>query len=378
MRIGQALRGSIAIVAMATAPCEATAAQDAVLAELGQRLFPTIAQMSVQGAPPSLRSLLTQRLRRIDACGEANDCRIQALQWSDPEIAAVEAAAAKQVSGPTDETRAAVRRELSGLNSILRVYGAGEPPRYPDIDGPDSVGTPLFKADVAAAFASADAIKSEPVARLDQSVALALTLLDGANRLDAIAFEPLDRENALPAARAARLDWSRYPYTAIILLGVGPEVMGVPLSPMSKLNVHLAAARYRAGVSPFIIVSGAGVHPRRTNYVEAIEMRKALVERYSIPADAIVIEPYARHTTTNLRNAARLLIKLKAPEDRPALIVTNRKHGVSISSETFVKRNVAELGYAPGRIAPALSPLDFPFFYDPRSVRVDPADPLDP
>ncbi|TPG21158.1 YdcF family protein [Sphingomonas koreensis] len=376
--MGHALTGSIAIIAIAPAGYAAPATQDAILAVLAHRLFPAIIRLNPDTAPAAARSLLSQRQQRFAACDDTIGCRIDALKWTDSDIAVIADFAAKQEPARADEIRAAVRRELAGVNAILQVYGAGIPPRYPKIDGPEGVGTPQFGADVAAALASAEIIRGEPIARLDRSIAVALTLLDGANRLDSVAFEPLDSENATALARAASLDWSRYPYTAIILLGVGPEVDGMPLSPLSKLNVHMAAARYRAGVAPFIIVSGAGVHPRRTPFNEAIEMRKALIERYGIPADAIVLEPYARHTTTNLRNAARLLIGLGAPSDRPALIVTNLEHGASISNQAFVDRNIAELGYEPGKIGAALSPYEFPFVYDRKSLRVDPADPLDP
>jgi hypothetical protein len=128
----------------------------------------------------------------------------------------------------------------------------------------------------------------------------------------------------------------------------------------------------------FIIVSGAAVHPKGSRFVEAVEMRKALIERFHVPADRIVIEPYARHTTTNLRNATRRLVALGAPISQPALIVANAEQSRYIESPEFAARNPAELGYEPGSIGPRLSPFELEFRPSLRSLRVDPWDPLDP
>jgi hypothetical protein len=107
-------------------------------------------------------------------------------------------------------------------------------------------------------------------------------------------------------------------------------------------------------------------------------MRSALIDRYGVPADAIVVEPYARHTTTNLRNASRLLVALGAPLDRDALVVCNPGQSETIASAAFVQRNLTELGYVPGEVGQRLSPTELSFRPSPLSRRVDPRDPLDP
>ena len=109
-----------------------------------------------------------------------------------------------------------------------------------------------------------------------------------------------------------------------------------------------------------------------------LRARRALIERFGVPANAIVVEPYARHTTTNLRNATRRLIAMKAPLDRDALIVSNIAHSQSIGSPGFVERNRRELGYQPGEVRGRVSPNDLAFRPSRDSLRVDPADPLDP
>jgi hypothetical protein len=214
---------------------------------------------------------------------------------------------------------------------------------------------------------------------LDPSIDYALALLDTGDRTDAIGFEPLSSGANAPAmARARKLDWNRYRYSAMIVTGVGPEEPDMPLSPLGKVHVRLAAARFAQGDVPFIIVTGGRAHPRATRFTEAEEMRKALIERYAIPADAILIEPYARHTTTNLRNATRLLMAIGAPLERDALIVCNPGQSAYIENPQFVQRNEKELGYQPGQIGARLSPTELVFRPARASARIDPRDPLDP
>src|SRR5581483_6635471 len=122
---------------------------------------------------------------------------------------------------------------------------------------------------------------------------------------------------------------------------------GPRLSPYSKLRVELAARRYRDGKAPFILVSGGFVHPSQTPYAEAIEMKRELIEKYSVPEAAILIDPHARHTTTNIRNAARIMYRYGMPFDKTALITTDPSQSASIESPDFEKRCIKEMGYVP-------------------------------
>ena len=284
-------------------------------------------------------------------------------------------------STPSDDgVRPQLLRELAGINHILQVYGQGVAPRYPEIDGPgDQEGLRRFLTLRQSAVTLSNAMERDPVGRLDPGIRLALALLDANDQDVAAAFEPLDtRTNAEAAARAKTIDWSRYRYTAIIVTGVGPTDLDTPLSAAGKLNVRMAAERFADGLAPFIILSGSMVHPRGTRHVEALEMRSALIERFGIPADAIILEPYARHTTTNLRNATRRLIALGAPLDRDTLIVTNAEQSAYIEWPEFAARNLRELGYQPGTVGKRLSPVELSFRPGIASTRVDPMDPLDP
>jgi hypothetical protein len=64
-------------------------------------------------------------------------------------------------------------------------------------------------------------------------------------------------------------------------------------------------------------------------------MKRSLIRDFGIAEDAIIIDPHARHTTTNIRNAARLIFRYGIPADRPALITTQQYHLDSVDSIAF-------------------------------------------
>jgi len=192
-------------------------------------------------------------------------------------------------------------------------------------------------------------------------------------------FEPMERgENAAAFRKIASTQWSRYPYTVIVVPGAGNDRPGVRLSPGGKMRVELAAKRYRDGKAPFILVSGGFVHPNQTPYAEAIEMKRELMEKYSIPEDAILIDPHARHTTTNIRNAARIMFRYGMPFEATALITTDPGQSASIENSNFETRCLRELGYVPHKLLRRTSAFDLEFVPKLESLQSDPQDPLDP
>ena len=372
---------SVATLAAAL-PLHAAPAADRHWKLMANRMFPMVSAIQPERAPAALAAVLEQRKKRIDACELAPKCLLLAATWTEAEmdVLATAVAASRSPGMADDGARAQVARELRGLNAVLQNYGFGTQPRYPKIDGPvETVDGAGFKTSVADAIWLADAGKNDPAVRLDPSIALAIALIDANERRDAVLFEPLDQaHNAAPFALAKKTDWQRYRYSAIIIPGVGPENPALSISARSKLHLQLAARRFAQGDVAFIITSGAAVHPKGSTYVEAVEMRRTLVERFGIPAERIVIEPYARHTTTNLRNATRRLHAMGAPLDKPTLIVANASQSRYISSPEFAARNPAELGYDPGTVGQRHSPYEVEFTPSVRSLRVDPWDPLDP
>lgn len=379
---------TMAMIATATVPAEAGAVRDQLAAQLSQRLFPLFdavgedaRHMRTLRADPTLSAALQARVARRAACADAPLCIAHAMLWTAEEAEALTRAAATLdgMPAPDDGLAAQAGREVAGVNAIVRSYGLGDVPPYPDIDGAGAIDPREREARLRAAQWLAPLPRAGSVQAMDPSFDYALALLDGSDRTDAIGYEPRDGgANRAAMERARATDWSRYRYSAMIVTGIGPEVEGMALSPVGKYHLRLAADRFARGEAPFIILTGGRAHPRATPFAEAAEMRNALIDRYGIPAEAIVIEPYARHTTTNLRNAARLLMMMRAPMNKDALIVCNPSQSASIESGDFVRRNTRELGYQPGTIGARLSPTELLFRPLPQSNRVDPRDPLDP
>ncbi|PJG46779.1 hypothetical protein CAF53_20215 [Sphingobium sp. LB126] len=377
-----------AAVAFAPAPACAGAARDTVTEALSQRLFPLLDAVGHDPAAlerlkggAGVSTLLRARQDRRAACEPDLGCAAQAMIWTAAEVATMgrAVAALTDLSAADDGASAQIRREIEGVNAIVRTYGLGQVPAYPRIDGAGMIDPQEREARLQAADWLSRTSRDLSAQTLDPSIDYALALLDVSDRTDAIGYEPLmGGANASAMARAKTLDWRRYRFSAMILTGVGPEIDGMPLSPYGKYHLRLAANRFAQGDIPFIIVTGGRAHPRATRFAEAEEMRKALIERYGVPADAILIEPYARHTTTNLRNASRLLMAMGAPLDDDALIVCNPQQSAMIESVQFTKRNADELGYQPGRIGRRLSPTELAFRPSRLSARIDPRDPLDP
>jgi hypothetical protein len=374
-------------VAVLAAPASAEAVGDGVMATLSARLFPLLdaaghdpAALERIAKAPGMESVLRVRRERRAACGSDLVCRAQALLWSNLEADALRRAVAQAPGLPAadDGAAAQVDREIAGINTIVRAYALGAIP-ITAIDGPGTVSPQDHQARLQAADWIAETPRAGSAQRLDPSIDYALALLDVSDRIDAMDHEPLTGgANAAAMARARTLDWHRYRYTAMIVTGVGPEIEGEPLSPFGKYHLRLAARRFAQGDIAFILVTGGRAHPRATPFTEADEMRKALIDRYGVPPDAIIIEPYARHTTTNLRNASRLLARIGAPLEAETVIVCNPLQSAYIESAKFAERNAAELGYQPGKIVRRVSPSELVFRPSQASERVDPRDPLDP
>lgn len=148
--------------------------------------------------------------------------------------------------------------------------------------------------------------------------------LDADDRDSAAIGEPIDQgENAAVIAHVPSIDFSKYPYTFIVVPGIGPTDSSTELSFGSQQHADLAADRYAAGWAPLFALTGGRVHPDRTTFAEALEMKKYLMTVRQIPEDVIIVDPYARHTTTNIRNVSRLAFRYGVPTNVHALIVTN-------------------------------------------------------
>src|SRR5262249_11827946 len=164
----------------------------------------------------------------------------------------------------------------------------------------------------------------------------------------------------------------------ILVPGSGTDRLSWSMSPVGVERIRLAVRRYREHKAPLIIVSGGFVHPNQTSFAEAIEMKKVLVSDYAIPADDIIVEPHARHTTPNIRNAVRLMWRYSIPFDKPGLITTDIYHSKTIGSDDFKKRLDRELGYQPHELGRRISDFDLEFLPRLDALQMDSTELLDP
>lgn len=333
--------------------------------------------------PASYPDSLAWQPREIRIIGQ----QLQALYVSEPTFRAA-VAPLLAPAGPypryagqpdTAVLRQAWQDAALGINRILRVYLSNAAPRYPAID---SSSFPRHDAGLARRVSRqleplAKAVRRQPGTFYALPLRAALLALRLNGRDEAARYEPLRAGlNAAPSAAAARTAWARYPYQAILVPGSGPDQPGVALDSAGAYRCRLAAARYRAGQAPFVVVSGGYVHPYQTPYCEAVEMKKYLVGPLGLPDAAVFIEPHARHTTTNLRNTARLLAAVGGPPTQPLLIVTDAAQSGYILG--LAERCRRELGYVPYRDLQRRSATENSCLLTPEAGQPDPFDPLDP
>jgi hypothetical protein len=348
-----------------------------VLAEV-----PWVAQ-AVDG-DPTLSALAMSRdaafRDAVATCGMAGgDCLAAAIEWTEGDAATAGKALASALA-PTQAVASHLR--LSGLFAL-----------HASLDDAALVETVVVEAlsslaaafddhgrarpdvgDLAAAVASAH---PGPMRFFEPLLHVALASMKAAGRDEGERYEPLaSGQNQAAVARMAGLDWSAWPFTVILVPGWGPTTLDQALSDAGREHCDLAVLRWRAGLAPFLLLSGGHVHPDRTPYSEAIEMKKYLMSAYGVPESAILVDPHARHTTTNLRNAAREILRYGIPADRPALVTSD------IAQVPYIAflddRCTEELGYVPYRVVKILDGNDACWLPSPLSLHADARDPLDP
>ena len=162
----------------------------------------------------------------------------------------------------------------------------------------------------------------------------------------------LPHENAEVLKSSALLARSGAPYDLLIVPGHTPADAKEPLAhvdPVAAARLDEALALYREGKSRIVLVSGGNVAPPNTPYTEALTMKAYLIE-HGLPESAIVVEPCARHSTTNLRNAGRFMLKYHL---RTALVVTSADQAFYFGNggiSSFEARSQADLGYMVGEL----------------------------
>jgi uncharacterized protein YutE (UPF0331/DUF86 family) len=267
------------------------------------------------------------------------------------------------------------------MNRIIKVYGVGEAPQYAKIDSVSyDVQSHFYKGSV---FMWSDMIHTKkPKANtlfFQESLDFSLSLLYMNHRDEVARYEPLEeKENRKAIAHIKQINFNAFDYGSILILGNGPENYQDRLSAIGKLNIQLGVLEYLANKAPLIIVSGGHAHPFRATFCEAIEMKKELIDVYNIPEENILIDPFARHTTTNLRNSVRMMISYQIPVDKKSVVVTNVSHSKYVGDPNFNARCLEELGYIPAIILKRLNSTAIEFMPKIESLHQNPIDPLDP
>lgn len=352
---------------------------------------------------------LTEALKDCDRNGL---CYINRMKFSDPEIKRVGErlaalynstnAIAKLVQNHLIPSGAYVlfknlpakdmlvkawEQDANGVNFSLGVYAEGKKPNYPAIDSisfntrdsRDSNVYPLNYVGLLYNTASVVALENK-VSPSFYSVPLtaALHFLEMNERDQAGDFEPMAvGENKAAYDRVKNIKWKDYKYSVILVPGAGPDEPGVALSAEGMLRCRLAAIQYQKGLAPFIVPSGGKVHPYKTKFCEANEMKKYLVEKLNVPANAIIIEPHARHTTTNMRNTARLIYRYGIPFNMPGVTCTTRFQSNMIGT-TLIARCMKELNEVPYKNGERLSETEIEFYPLVEALHINPAEPMDP
>jgi hypothetical protein len=272
----------------------------------------------------------------------------------------------------------ALRQDLEAMNYVIDVYAGAKKPNYPRIDSISfniaSKPYLYLLKDVAQ-----DVLKDvrQPKLAFYESLWTAVRLLEVNERWDAAQLEPLmELENKKAYEAIRKTDFRRYPYSLLLTLGAGPDQYDQPISPGGMLRSRMAARSYFDGLAPFIVVSGGRVHPYKTPYIEALEMKRYLMQVLGVAEEAILIDPHARHTTTNLRNTARILLTYGFPQDKFAIVNSSVPHIDAV--QNMADRCMRELGYVPYELGKRISDVIVEFKPRIESLTIDPDEPLDP
>jgi len=268
----------------------------------------------------------------------------------------------------------------TGMNYIIDQYGLGKKMRYPDVDSVSyNVKGDDYKDLVKTMFGYLNEKTPKMTLFYEPSFIVAMQLMVINDRDEPARYEPLEtKANQQAIQKAKQTQWKNYPFSSILVPGEGPDLTTIAIAPSGKMRCDLAAERYKKGIAPFIIVSGGHVHPFHTPYCEAVEMKRYLMNTDHIPESVIIIEPQARHTTTNFRNAERLIIRYGFPINKPALCVTTKDQEDYIDNVGFDKRNMRELGFLPYHDKKRIADHEISFYPVMESLHMDPYDPIDP
>lgn len=357
----------------------------------------------------TFKSLLLQKTAALkkaaSECKENPGCHVAALRWTASDMDRVSSeliklyhqrAAIKELvnqhllpSGyyvkyeslkPDSLLSSAWKDIAKAINRIMDVYALGIKPKYAVLDSASyDVNTLVYRQNINIVVNTLDDLAANDVQQFyDPALHFSLDLLEINMRNEADRFEPNEQVNASAIKYLKTIQWHKYPYAAILVPGAGPDITSARIDPWAISRLRIAVARYKKGLAPVFIVSGGFVKPFQPPYAEGNEMKRYLIEHMGIPAEAIILEPYARHTTTNIRNASRLIYRYRIPAQKKALIISDQYQTHTIQSDKFRQRCLDELGYLPFTFLAGKGKTDTEFVPALTSLHLDALDPLDP
>jgi hypothetical protein len=218
---------------------------------------------------------------------------------------------------------------------------------------------------------------------------LACTLPDNVRRAAAG-----NNARTLRALADASAKGTRFAYAAVATFGFGESAQsGSPLvsfrpgdacptldaRELAVLSVNReraarGAQAYHAGVAPVVTTSGGAIHG---TLVEAFMLDYLLTCVHGVPADAVLVDPCADHTHTNLRNTGALV---RGIGGRTAYVVTEGIQAGYLEEWTVFdliggsidQRALRDFGYLLGSHRRASVGLDGGFWYTPYRFWAEP------
>lgn len=280
---------------------------------------------------------------------------------------------------PKDLLIKAWQQDAYGINFTIGVYGEGKKANYPNIDSISFNVSDSRYSNLVYSFAYSLINDCRDSALFFiPSLTAALRFLEINERDNAQDYEPMAATvNKAAFERVKQIKWDRYKYSVILIPGAGPNDPTVELSAEAMLRMRMAALQYTKGLAPFLVVSGGKVHPYKTKFCEAEKMKAFLMQKLHVPENAIIMDPHARHTTTNLRNCARLIFRYGMPFDKPSITSTSRGQSNMITT-TLAERCLKELQEIPFKNGARLSETEAEFYPQTDALHINPTEPMDP
>lgn len=200
-------------------------------------------------------------------------------------------------------------------------------------------------------------------------------------------------------AVAGRITRRRYPYAAAATFGFGHGVMDgsvlVPWRPgqacpvldkremdrlgINRLRASRASAAVLAGIAPAMIVSGGAVH---ASLYEAFMHHFLATCVFGVRPDAVLLDPCADHTHTNIKHTGSLVIQLGG---RTAYVVTDdglqakylqERTAFDVIGGAIDDRALRDWGYLLGSWRQASVGIDAGYWYTPYRFWAEPRDGL--